>query len=91
MKRRAHTTLGGAEQIKEEVRDIRLGATVESIAAELRQCLRGLWRSPGLAILCTVMLALGMGAGTVVFSIFYSVLLRPLPLHDSGRVSFQGR
>src|SRR5579863_8106598 len=59
-RREALLDLGGAEQIKENVRDVRLGATLSQIVAELRQSLRGLQRNPGLTILGASMLALGM-------------------------------
>jgi putative ABC transport system permease protein len=84
--REALLELGGIEQVKEEVRDVRLGVTLDAMAAELRQSLRGLRRNPGLTILGTVMLALGIGASTVVFSIFRAALLQPLPFRDSGSV-----
>jgi predicted permease len=84
--REALLELGGVEQIKEEVRDVRLGATLEAMGAELRQSLRGLRRNPGLTVLGAMMLALGIGASTVVFSIFHAALLRPLPFRDSDRV-----
>src|SRR5689334_8200622 len=67
-RREALLELGGAEQIKEEVRDIRTGAVLDALGTELRQSLRGLRRNPALAILGVAMLALGMGASTVVFS-----------------------
>jgi len=85
-RREALLELGGAEQIKEEVRDVRLGATLSTLWTELRQSARGLRRNPGLTILGAVMLALGIGASTVVFSIFYAALLKPLPFRDSERV-----
>lgn len=85
-RREALLELGGAEQIKEEVRDVRLGVTLEGIWAELRQSVRGLRRNPGLTILGTVMLALGIGASTVVFSIFQAALLKPMPFHNPDRL-----
>src|SRR5438552_8040663 len=85
-RREALLDLGGTEQIKEQVRDVRLGATLEQMATELRQSLRALRRNPALTVLGTLMLAMGMGASTVVFSIFYAVLVQPLPFRDSGRV-----
>jgi putative ABC transport system permease protein len=78
--------LGGSEQVKEAVRDVRMGTTLEAIGAELRQSLRGLQRNPGLTALGAAMLALGMGASTVVFSIFYAALVQPLPFRDAERV-----
>src|SRR5215471_19718660 len=78
-RREASLELGGADQIKEEVRDIRMGATLSAIGAELRQSWRGLRRNPGLTFLGAALLSLGMAASIVVFSIFHSALLRPLP------------
>jgi hypothetical protein len=85
-RREALIELGGVEHIKEEVRDVRLGATLEAMRTELRQSLRGLRRNPGLTVLGAVMVALGIGASTVVFSIFHAALLQPLPFRDSDRV-----
>ena len=85
-RREAMLELGGVEQIKEEVRDIRLGVRMEGIWTELRQSLRGLRRSPGLSLGVVGILTLGMAASTVVFGVFQSVLLKPLPFRESGRV-----
>src|SRR5689334_9497796 len=65
-RREALLELGGPEQIKEQVRDARFGAGLASMAAEFRQSLRALGRNPALALIATVMLALGMGASIVV-------------------------
>jgi putative ABC transport system permease protein len=85
-RRAALVDLGGAEQVKEQVRDVRTGATLEAMAAELRHSLRGLRRNPALSLLSIAMLALGIGASTVVFSIFHAALVQPLPFRDVGRV-----
>jgi hypothetical protein len=44
-RREAALELGGAELVKEEVRDVRLGTTLGQVAAEVRQSLRGLRRN----------------------------------------------
>ncbi len=85
-RREASIELGGAEKLKEEVRNVRRGAAFDVLGAELRQSLRGLRRNPSLAVLGTTMLSLGMGASIVVFSIFQSALLKPLPFRDSNRL-----
>ena len=85
-RREALLELGGADQIKEGVRDVRLGATLDALATEVRQSWRGLRRNPGLTVVGTLMLALGMGASTVVFSVFHAALLTPLPFRDTGRL-----
>jgi putative ABC transport system permease protein len=80
--RAARLEMEGLEQIKENVRDVRLGVTIETFFSEIRQSLRGLSRNKGLSILCVAMLALGIGASTVIFSIFYAALVQPLPFRD---------
>jgi putative ABC transport system permease protein len=77
---------GGADRIKEEVRDVRLGTALELFAADLRLSLRALRRSPSLTLTGVAMLALGMGAATVVFSVFHTALLKPLPFRDPDRI-----
>src|SRR5207244_11936197 len=54
-RREALLELGGAEQVKEAVRDVRAGAGIETIGAEVRQSLRGLRRNHSLTILGEVM------------------------------------
>jgi len=84
--RAARLEMEGTEQIKESVRDVRLGVTIETFFSELAQSLRSLGRNKDLTILCTGMLALGIGASTVVFSIFYAALVQPLPFRDPDRL-----
>ncbi len=47
---------------------------------DLRFGARMLWRSPGSTLALAGLLALGIGAATVIFSVFDAVLLRPLPV-----------
>jgi predicted permease len=84
--RRARLALGGLEQVKEECRDARGVSWLETAIQDLRYGMRGLRRNPGLAILATITLSLGMAASTAVFSIFQAALLRPLPFRDADRL-----
>ena len=84
--REAAIELGGIEVIKEHVRDIRRGALMEGFWTELRQSIRALRRNPGMTAMCVLMLALGIGASTIIFSVFEAALLRPLPFRDAGRL-----
>ena len=47
---------------------------------------RTLLKRPGFATISIVVLALGIGANTAIFSVVYSVLLRPLPYKDPDRL-----
>lgn len=76
----------GAEQLKEQVRDARTGALLEEFCADVRYGLRVLRRNPGFAVVAIVTLALGIGATTAIFSVVYSVLLRPLPFPQADRI-----
>ena len=49
------------------------------IVRELRQTLRTLRRSPGFATAVVLVLGLGIGANTAIYSVFDAVILRPLP------------
>jgi putative ABC transport system permease protein len=84
--REAAIELGEIEMIKEQVRDIRRGALLEGFWTELRQSIRGLRRNAGMAAMCVLMLALGIGASTIIFSVFEAALLRPLPFRDTYRL-----
>ncbi|MBP7481397.1 MAG: ABC transporter permease [Lacunisphaera sp.] len=53
---------------------------------ELTAAARHLSRAPGFALLAIAMLALGIGANVAIFSIFQSIILRPLPYPDQERL-----
>jgi predicted permease len=59
---------------------------VGDFAREARVALRSLKRRPGFAATAIVLIALGVGATSMIFSVVDSVLLRPLPYPDSDRM-----
>lgn len=58
---------------------------------DLRYALRQLRKSPGMALLAIVTLALGVGANAAIFTVIENVLLRPLPYAHSDRLVYVGR
>jgi putative ABC transport system permease protein len=54
--------------------------------SELRFAARRLRRAPGFAAAVVLVLALGVGAATAVFSLVNGILLEPLPFPESGRL-----
>ncbi len=85
-RRAARVELGGAEQVKAQVRDARTGALLEALVQDVRYAGRTLRRAPAFTAVTIATLALGIGANTAVFSIVDALLLRPLPIADPDRV-----
>src|SRR5579864_1902802 len=57
-----------------------------SIFVDLKSFIRQLRRSPGFMVVVLLMLTLGAGADALMFSVAYSVLLRPLPYPQGNRL-----
>jgi len=85
-RRQALIELGGVEQVKEEVRAIRLGCFLENLARDLRFALRTLAKAPGFAAVAVLTLAVGIGANTAIFTVVHDFLFSPRPFPDEARV-----
>ena len=85
-RRAALVEVGGVEQVREAVRDIRTGALVDQFRQDLHYAFRMLGRNRGPTAVAIATLALGIGANAAIFSIVDTVVLRPLPYKDAERL-----
>ena len=71
----------------EDSREVWAMRALDSTRQDIRDAVRGLLKSPGFALVTIATLALGIGANTALFSIFDSLIMRPLPVRDPGSLA----
>ena len=74
------------EQVKQKVRNVRIGATLEAVMQDLRFGTRMLRKSPMFAAVAVCSLAVGIGVNSAIYSFADWWLLRPLPVPRPSRV-----
>ena len=79
---------GGIELAKEQCREARGVRPIEDLWQDLRYGLRQLSKRPAFAILAVLTLALGIGATTTIFTVAYTVLLKPLPYKNADKAVY---
>ena len=77
---------GGMEKFKEQCREERGGRWMEQLLQDLRFGVRSLLKYPVYSAVVILILALGIGANTAIFSVVHGVLLRPLPYPQEDRL-----
>jgi predicted permease len=85
-RRQALVRFGGVESVKETYRDRRGIPLVETTLRDVRYAVRTLRRTRGGTLLGILVMALGIGANTAVFSVVHAVLLNPLPYANPDRL-----
>ncbi len=86
-RRRALRDLGGIDQTKEAVRDIR-ASWIDALAQDVRYAVRSLMRRPSEGAAVIGMLALGIGITTAMFTMVDALILRPVPFHEPDQLAY---
>src|SRR5437660_2072081 len=73
-------------QLGREIRRMSIIGFVDSVGRDLRYAVRGLSRRPAFTFAAVLTLALGIGATTAIFSVVYSVLIKPLPYPNADEL-----
>jgi predicted permease len=85
-RRRARMEFGGVDNVREDCREARGLRLTDEFARNLKHALRGLRRRPGFTAAALLTLAICTGANLTIFAAIDSILLRPLPFPDAGRL-----
>lgn len=82
----AHRQFGNVASLKEQTADMWTFPSFESLVQDVRYTVRGLIRTPAFSLVAIVVLTIGIGANTAMFSLVDAMLLRGLPYHDADRL-----
>src|ERR1700742_1913698 len=78
----ARRAFGNTTLIREQTRATCSSAWVESFLHDLRYGFRGMRRNAGSTVFAILIIGLGIGGASTVFSVINALLLRPLPFRD---------
>jgi predicted permease len=73
---------GNPTLIREQTHAVWSWSWLESLASDLKYGIRGMGRNPGSTIFAILIVGLGIGGASTVFSVVNALLLRPLPFRD---------
>ena len=79
--------MGNVTLAVEDVGDVWIVRVLDSVQQDVRDAVRGLRKSAGFSAVVIGTLALGIGANTSLFSIFNSLIMRPLAVRDPGSLA----
>jgi putative ABC transport system permease protein len=82
----AMRALGNPALLREQARATWSWTWLELLLRDLRYGVRTLARAPGFAAIAILVIALGIGANVAMFTVVWSVLLKPLPFEDPDRL-----
>jgi predicted permease len=87
-RRKAAVEMGGIEQIKEQVREVRMGYSIDTLSRDVRFATRMLFKQPTFSLTVVSLLAIAIAGTTTIFSVFNSLYLRPLPFDEPEQLVY---
>jgi putative ABC transport system permease protein len=85
-RRRAYVKFGSARRVRESEWESNTMMLMEGVWRDLKYAARTLTRTPGFTVAAILVMALGIGANSAIFTVVRSVLLKPLPFTDPDRL-----
>ncbi|HEY1904206.1 MAG TPA: ABC transporter permease [Terracidiphilus sp.] len=85
-RRRAYIKFGSPRRVRESEWEHNTMKHIDDTVRDFRYALRTLVRTPGFTIAAILVMALGIGANTALFTVVRSVLLKPLPFTQPDRL-----
>jgi predicted permease len=85
-RRRAYLKFGSPRRVREKEWENNTMRAFDSVGRDIRYAIRTLGRTPGFTIAAVLVMALGIGANTALFTVVRSVLLKPLPFKNPDRL-----
>jgi putative ABC transport system permease protein len=85
-RRTAARQFGNVTALKEQTREMWTFPSFESLVQDLRYALRTLRRTPAFSVVAVLVLAIGIGATTAMFSLVDTMLVRGLPYPQADRL-----
>src|SRR5580658_6740180 len=84
--RLARIEFGSLHNVKSDCREARGLQLMDELLRELRYSTRLLRKTPGFTVTALLTLAICLGANLTIFAVMESILLRPLPFPEAGRL-----
>jgi putative ABC transport system permease protein len=85
-RRQARLEIGGRVLVEENVHEVWLGSALDSLLQDVRYALRTLARDRGFTAVAVLVLALGIGSATALFTTVDRALLRAIPFPEPDRL-----
>ena len=82
-RRQAHVKFGSLRRVRESEWESNTMKVIDDAWRDLKYAVRTLARTPGFTVAAVLVMALGIGANTALFTVVRSVLLKPLPVQGT--------